>query len=127
MIATTMMVGIIASERVIRRRSHGDSLDVDEPFHHHLAGQRAGDRRVLPAGQQSDGKQRARPGRAHQRAQQLVGILNGRNLKVPAAIETPPPPQSRMAAFTNSAIVSASAESTLAMWIASRLPSGVRL
>ncbi len=45
---------------------------VHEAFHHHLPGQRAGDRAALAAGQQRHGEQRAGRRRAQQRSQRQV-------------------------------------------------------
>ena len=65
--------GRIASSRVISRRTHGLDPPVHEPFHHDLAGQRAGDRAALAAGQQGHREQRAGRGRAQQRRQRQIG------------------------------------------------------
>ena len=54
---------------------------MNESLHHHLSGQRTGDRRVLPARQQGHREQRTRPRRAQQRAQQFIGILNRRDIE----------------------------------------------
>ena len=49
---------------------------VHEAFHHHLPGERAGDRAALPAGQQRDGKQRAGGRGAQQRRQRQIRDAN---------------------------------------------------
>ena len=61
--------------------------DVDEPFHHDLPGQRAGERGVLAGEEQRDGEQRARGAGAEQRRQQLVGVGDVGHLLVAGAVE----------------------------------------
>ena len=54
----------------------GGEPPVHEPFHHDLAGQSAGDRAALAAGQESHGEQDAGRGRAQQRRQRQVRDAN---------------------------------------------------
>ena len=56
--------------------------DIEETFHHDLAGERAGERRVLPGSEQRHGEERARHADAEQRAEQLVGVLDFRHVLV---------------------------------------------
>ena len=60
---------------------------MNKSLHHHLPGQCARNRRILSAGQQRNGKQRARTGHADDWAEQLVSVLNRRYIIVAAAIE----------------------------------------
>ena len=92
--AMTMTAGMIAISRVISRRSHGRQPDVEEAFHHDLAGQRAGERRVLARAEQRHREQRARQRRAEQRRQQLVGVADLGDVLVAACRGTSPPPRS---------------------------------
>ena len=84
---TVMSAGMIAMSRVIRRRSHGPQPDVQEAFHHDLAGQRAGQRRVLTGEQQRDGEKRAGELRAEERREQQVGVRDVRDALVARAVE----------------------------------------
>ena len=58
------MVGTIATLRVMRRRSQGLSLNVEEAFHDDLAGEGSGDGGVLAGGEQSEGEHGAGAGEA---------------------------------------------------------------
>ena len=60
---------------------------MDEAFHDDLAGERAGDGGVLAGGEQSDGEEGAGAGRAQERAEELVGVLDGGDFEVAAAME----------------------------------------
>ena len=83
----TMAAGTMAMPRVMRRRSHGRMPDVEEPFHHDLAGERSGERRVLTRRQQREREHDARRADAEQRRQQLVRVLNLGDLRVARAVE----------------------------------------
>ena len=71
---------MMAMPRVIRRRSQGAQADVEETFHHDLAGERAGESRVLAGGQQRHGEERAGDADAEHRAEQFVGVLDFRHV-----------------------------------------------
>ncbi len=60
---------------------------VDEPFHHDLPGQRAGERRVLARAEQRHREQHARHRRAEQRREQLIGVADLGDVLVPFAVE----------------------------------------
>ena len=60
--------------------------DVEKPFHHDLAGERARQRRVLPGGEQRERERRARA-RAEQRSEQLVGVLDLGDVAVAGGME----------------------------------------
>ena len=77
----------MAIERVIRRRSHGFKPNLQETFHHDLAGQRAGERGILPGGEQREGEQRAGKARAQYGGEQFVGLRDVRNFVEPARVE----------------------------------------
>ena len=64
----------------------GDA-DVDEALHDNLAGEGAGNGGVLAGGKQSDGEERAGAGGSDERAEELVGVLDGGDLKVAGAME----------------------------------------
>ena len=59
---------------MISRRSTGDSRILQEAFHHHLAGQGAGDRRALAGSQQTDGEQHGGDLAAEHRIEQGIGL-----------------------------------------------------
>ena len=60
----------------------GRDAKIEKTFHHDLAGQRAGERRILPRGEQRHGEERARHAHAEQRAEQLEGVLDFRDVLV---------------------------------------------
>ena len=61
--------------------------DVDEAFHHDLAGERAGERRVLARAEQRHREQRARHRRAEKRREELVGVADVGHVLVAGAVE----------------------------------------
>ena len=50
--------------------------DVEKSLHHDLAGQRAGQRRVLSGGEECEREKRARAGHAEHRRKEFVGVLD---------------------------------------------------
>ena len=62
-------------------------LEVNEAFHDDLAGEGSCNGRVLAGGEQSDGEQRAGEGCADQGAEELIGVFDGGDLEVAAAME----------------------------------------
>ncbi len=68
--------GMMAMERVIRRRSHGRMRKLRIAFHDHLAGQGAGEGGGLAGAEQGDGEDDAGEAGAQQRRQQHVRLLN---------------------------------------------------
>ena len=61
--------------------------DVQETFHHHLAGERPGESRVLSGSEQRDGEKHAGKTDAEQRAEQFVSVLNFRDVLMSRPME----------------------------------------
>ena len=116
-----MIAGMIAISRVIEPPQPRPQADVEEAFHHDLAGQRAGQRRVLPGAEQRDREQRARDARAEQRREQLVGVADVGDVLVAGAVERRRRHRRGSRALMKSANISATVESIVAKRIASRL------
>ena len=76
--------------------------DVEEALHHDLAGERAGERRVLPGREQREREHRARA-RAEQRREQLVRVLDLGDLGVAAWCGSVAAATMRIAALMKSA------------------------
>ena len=73
---------MMAMPRVISRRSHGRDAKIEKTLHHDLAGERAGESRVLAGGEQRHGEERAGDADAEGRAEQFVGVLYFRHVLV---------------------------------------------
>src|SRR5205814_3429555 len=58
-----------------------------ETFHHHLAGERAGDGGILPGSEQGQREECAGRGEAEQRGEQLVSVADLGDFVVPAAVK----------------------------------------
>ena len=65
----------------------GREADVEETFHHDLAGERAGESRVLAGGEQRHGEEGAGDADAEHRAEQLVGVLDFRHVLVAGPVK----------------------------------------
>ena len=52
----TMMAGMMASPRVMQAAKPGLEADVEEAFHHDLASERSGERRVLAGSKEREGE-----------------------------------------------------------------------
>ncbi len=64
------------------------NLRPEETLHHHLPGNGAGEGRALPRRQQGEAEQEAGQGAAHQRVEQVVGVLDLHHLGMAAAVES---------------------------------------
>ena len=54
--------------------------NVEETFHHDLAGQRSGESGILSGSEQCDGEENAGETDSEKRAEQFVGVLNLRHI-----------------------------------------------
>ncbi len=73
--------------RVIRRRRPGPQPDADETFHDDLPGEGAGERGVLPRGEQRHGEERAGQADAEHGAEEVKGVLDLRHVLMARPVE----------------------------------------
>src|SRR4029077_7797062 len=69
----------------------GLETNVQEAFHHDLAGQRAGKRRILSGGEQRASKERARQARSKHGAEKFVGVGDFRHVVKAATMKSRSP------------------------------------